>query len=191
VPAGFRADGLPSGVTLVAPAFREGRLAAIGEAFHRDVGGTIGATDVALPPAEPAAEAPSYPEMAIVVLGAHMRDLPLNRELQALGARFEATCSTAATYRFYRLPGAGVARPGLVRVAKDGVAIEGEIWRVPLDAVGTLLARIPSPLGLGDITLADGRKVKGFLCEAAAVEGAEDISACGGWRGYLARASAT
>jgi allophanate hydrolase len=191
VPAGFRADGLPAGLTLIAPAFREGRLAAIGEAFHRDVGTTMGATNVALPAVEPIAAAPSYPDMPIVVLGAHMRDLPLNRELQALGARFESTCSTAAAYRFYRLPGAGVARPGLVRVAKDGVAIEGEIWRVPMDAVGALLARIPSPLGLGDITLADGRKVKGFLCEAAAVEGAEDISVCGGWRGYLARASAT
>jgi allophanate hydrolase len=191
VPAGFRADGLPAGVTLIAPAFREGRLAAIGEAFHRDVGGTMGASGVALAPAEPSAAVPAYPDMPIVVLGAHMRDLPLNRELQALGARFDSTCTTAATYRFYRLPGAGVARPGLVRVAQDGVAIDGEIWRVPIDAVGALLARIPSPLGLGDITLADGRKVKGFLCEAAAVVGAEDISACGGWRGYLARASAT
>ena len=191
VPAGFRADGLPAGITLIAPAFREGRLAAIGEAFHRDVGATMGATGIALPPPRPAAAVPSYPDMPIVVLGAHMSDLPLNRELQALGARFESACTTEPVYRFYRLPGAGVARPGLVRVAKAGVAIEGEIWRVPLDAVGALLARIPSPLGLGDIALADGRKVKGFLCEAAAVEGAEDISACGGWRGYLARASAT
>jgi allophanate hydrolase len=191
VPAGFRADGLPAGVTLIAPAFQEGRLAAIGEAFHRDVGGTMGATGVTLPATGGAAGAPAYPDMPIVVLGAHMRDLPLNRELQSLGARFDSACATAPAYRFYRLPGGGVARPGLVRVAKDGVAIEGEIWRVPTGAVGALLARIPSPLGLGDITLADGRKVKGFLCEAAAVEGAEDISACGGWRGYLARASAT
>lgn len=191
VPSGFRADRLPAGVTLVAPAFREGRLAAIGEAFHRDVGGTMGATRVALPPAESPVAAPSYPDMPIVVVGAHMRDLPLNRELQALGARFDSACSTAPTYRFYRLPGAGVARPGLVRVATDGVAIEGEIWRMPTEAVGAFLARIPAPLGLGDITLADGRKLKGFLCEAAAVEGAEDISACGGWRGYLSRASVT
>ncbi len=191
VPAGFRADGLPAGITLIAPAFREGQLASIGEAFHREVGGTMGATGVSLPPAGPTAPAPSYPDMPIVVLGAHMRDLPLNRELQSFGARFESACTTAPTYRFYRLPGAGVARPGLVRVTKDGVAIEGEIWRLPTAAVGAFLARIPSPLGLGDVALADGRKVKGFLCEAVAVEGAEDISACGGWRGYLARASAT
>ncbi|MBX3502283.1 MAG: allophanate hydrolase [Alphaproteobacteria bacterium] len=191
VPAGLRADGLPAGLTLIAPAFREGRLAALGEAFHRDVGGTMGATGVALPPAEVAGAAPDYPDMPIVVVGAHMRDLPLNRELKALGARFESACATAPTYRFYRLPGAGVARPGLVRVATEGVAIDGEIWRLPTEAVGALLARVPSPLGLGDITLADGRKVKGFLCEAAAVEGAEDISSCGGWRGYLARAAAT
>jgi allophanate hydrolase len=191
VPAGLRADGLPAGVTLIGPAFHEARLAAIGEAFHRDVGGAMGATGVALPPAEMAGTAADFPDMPIVVLGAHMRDLPLNGELQALGARFESACATAPAYRFYRLPGSGVARPGLVRVARHGVAIEGEIWRLPTVAIGALLARIPSPLGLGDITLADGRTVKGFLCEAAAVEDAEDISSCGGWRGYLARASAT
>lgn len=151
----------------------------------------MGATSVALPPAKSSGAAPSYPDMPIVVVGAHMRDLPLNRELLAVGARFNSACATAPIYRFYRLPGAGVARPGLVRVPKDGVAIDGEIWRVPTEAVGAFLARIPSPLGLGDVTLADGRKVKGFLCEAAGAEGAEDISACGGWRGYLARASAT
>ena len=50
---------------------------------------------------------------------------------------------------------------------------------------------IPAPLGLGDLTLDDGRRVKGFVCEAAGTIGAEDISAFGGWRDYLARAAAT
>jgi len=75
-----------------------------------------------------------------------------------------------------------------VRVASDGLSIDGEIWQMPIAAVGALLARIPAPLGLGDIVLDDGRRLKGFLCEAAAVSDAEDISASGGWRGYLARA---
>jgi allophanate hydrolase len=34
--------------------------------------------------------------------------------------------------------------------------------------------------------LADGTTVKGFVCEPAAVAGAEDITAFGGWRAYLA-----
>jgi allophanate hydrolase len=33
--------------------------------------------------------------------------------------------------------------------------------------------------------LSDGRGVKGFLVEAAAVDGARDISAFGGWRAYI------
>jgi hypothetical protein len=35
-------------------------------------------------------------------------------------------------------------------------------------------------------TLADGRSVQGFLCEAYATRGAEDITALGGWRAWLA-----
>jgi allophanate hydrolase len=31
--------------------------------------------------------------------------------------------------------------------------------------------------------------VHGFLCEAAALQGAPDISALGGWRAYLAQAT--
>jgi allophanate hydrolase len=57
--------------------------------------------------------------------------------------------------------------------------------------VGALLARIPAPLGLGTVTLADGTACKGFLCEAAAIATAADITAHGGWRAYLAATAAT
>jgi len=46
---------------------------------------------------------------------------------------------------------------------------------------------VPAPLTIGTITLADGRKVKGFLVEAAATAGARDISSFGGWRAFLSR----
>jgi allophanate hydrolase len=49
------------------------------------------------------------------------------------------------------------------------------------------VAEIPQPLGIGSLELADGRWVKGFICEPAAIAGATDISAFGGWRAYLAR----
>jgi allophanate hydrolase len=39
------------------------------------------------------------------------------------------------------------------------------------------------------VTLADRRTVKGFLCEHHATDGAEDITAFGGWRAWLARSS--
>ena len=57
---------------------------------------------------------------------------------------------------------------------------------MPLAQVGSFLALIPAPLGLGSLDLADGRVVHGFLCEAHALSTARDISQFGGWRAYLA-----
>jgi allophanate hydrolase len=71
-------------------------------------------------------------------------------------------------------------------VGSGGAAIEVEVWNLPQSQLGSFLALIPSPLGLGQITLASGEAVHGFLCEAAALEGAADISHHGGWRAYLA-----
>ena len=53
-----------------------------------------------------------------------------------------------------------------------------------------VVAAIPPPLSIGTIRLADGRNVKGFIVEPAALEGARDISAFGGWRAYMAEAAA-
>jgi allophanate hydrolase len=51
--------------------------------------------------------------------------------------------------------------------------------------VGSLLAQIPAPPGLGQVRLADGRDVNRFLVEAAGTEGGTDITAPRGWRAYL------
>lgn len=48
-PAGFRADGLPLGLTLLGPAFTEAKVAAIAAAHHRATGLTLGATGNAHP----------------------------------------------------------------------------------------------------------------------------------------------
>jgi allophanate hydrolase len=71
--------------------------------------------------------------------------------------------------------------------AGAGSAIALEVWRLPSERIGALLAAIPAPLGLGTVRLADGSAPKGFLVESEGVRGAEDISQYGGWRGYLAR----
>jgi allophanate hydrolase len=36
------------------------------------------------------------------------------------------------------------------------------------------------------VNLEDGNSVQGFVCEAIAAEGAEDITHHGGWRAFLA-----
>jgi allophanate hydrolase len=51
MPAGMLPTGLPFGVTLVAPAYCEQRLLAIGDAVHRATGLPMGATGLPLPPA--------------------------------------------------------------------------------------------------------------------------------------------
>jgi allophanate hydrolase len=49
VPSGFRRDGLPLGITVLAEGFAEAKAASIANAFHRATGLTLGATGVAHP----------------------------------------------------------------------------------------------------------------------------------------------
>ena len=121
----------------------------------------------------------------IAVCGAHMQGLPLNPQLLALGAEFVCTTRTTADYRLFKLPGFSPARPGLLRVTQHGMAIALEVWRLPLENYGKLVAMVPSPLCFGTLMLAQGKLVQGFLCEAFSTEAATDISATGGWRAYL------
>jgi allophanate hydrolase len=186
VPNGFQGNGLPSGVSLLAPAFHDPLIAAIATAFQARAGLPLGATGAALPPAQPPRTAPvRFPYLPLAVVGAHLSGQPLNPELVALGARLRQTTRTAADYRLYALPDG--RRPGLVCRPGEGAAIEVEIWDVPSAAIGAFLAGIAPPLGLGTVRLADGREVIGFLCEAHAITAARDITEFGGWRTWLAR----
>ena len=93
---------------------------------------------------------------------------------------------TAPLYRLFELPGTTPRKPGMVRCGPGGHAIAVEVWDMPVEHVGSFLALIPQPLGLGTLELADGRRVHGFVCEPIALEGARDISHHGGWRAHLA-----
>jgi len=84
------------------------------------------------------------------------------------------------------LPGTVPPKPGLLRVA-GGTSIAAEIWALDASGFGTFVSKIPAPLGIGTLSFTDGTSAKGFLVEAEAVKGAEDISRFGGWRGYLGR----
>jgi allophanate hydrolase len=76
-------------------------------------------------------------------------------------------------------------RTGNGKDGGHGAAIEVELWTLPPGEFGAFVAAIPAPLGIGSSRLADGRQVKGFVCEQYAVAGARDISAFGGWRKFL------
>jgi allophanate hydrolase len=188
LPAGFRPDGLPFGITLIARAHTERALLSFGARWQRAVPLPLGKTTSQLPP--PAADPVVVEDrVSIAVVGAHMSGLPLNGQLAELGGLLESTAKTAPLYRLYALPGGPPHRPGLVRVADSpeggGGAIELEVWSLPAAQVGAFLRKIPAPLGLGTVSLADGSGVTGFLCESHATSGAQDITALGGWRAYL------
>ncbi|MEU9285560.1 allophanate hydrolase [Streptomyces sp. NPDC048275] len=151
-------DGLPFGVMLIGPAFTDERLARIAALLQ--------------------------PWLRIAVVGAHLSGQPLNPQLLSLGAELERTTTTAAAYHLHALS-TTPPKPGLVHVGEGGAAIEAEVWRLPAEGLGRLLDALPRPMALGRVELADGTHVAGFLCEPGALEGAEDITEYGGWRGYL------
>jgi len=122
--------------------------------------------------------------MELCVCGAHMSGLPLNQQLVALGAVRVRTAQTAPLYRFYALTQFDPPRPGLVRV-EQGYSIDVEIWRIPVARFGEFMRKVPSPLCIGHVALADDVKVLGFLCEAYVVGEAKDISKLGGWRAWI------
>jgi allophanate hydrolase len=191
VPSGFRTDGLPFGVSFIAPALQDGLLCAFGAQYHHLVGGILGATMVELSrtaSTQTTAAALETHEtiVRLAVVGAHLSGQPLNYQLLERGARLVRACCTHACYRLYALSGTTPPKPGLVRSdASGGVAIAIEVWEMPLEEFGLFVSQVPAPLSIGSVLLEDGETVKGFLCEGYATGDALDISSFGGWREFL------
>ena len=186
VPASIAANGLPFGVTLLAPGGADSALAAIGRCFHHATGLPLGALKTQQPPLAKSASVAGTGEIAIAVVGAHLSGMPLNGELHSAGGRLLENAKTALHYRLFALAGTTPPKPGLLRVKKgEGAAIELEIWALSERAFGRFVANVPPPLCIGTLELADGRAVKGFLVEVEAVSGARDISSFGGWRKFV------
>ena len=188
LPASIRPDGVPFGITLLAPAGQDAQLAGIGRLFHADTSLTLGATGAMQPPLQETAPGLSCDEIPIAVVGAHLSGMVLNGELKALGGRLLEATVTAPDYRLYALP-TTPPKPGMLRVETGkGASIELEIWGLPAASFGKFVAAIPPPLSIGTVRLKDGRGVKGFLVEVADINGAREISAFGGWRAFVANA---
>ena len=187
VPGRFRADGLPAGVTLIAPAGQDARLASLGAAMHDSAQGTLSATGRPLPIRHWLSSAAAGREIELVVVGAHLSGLALNGELTALGARLLRKAATTLDYRLFALTDGPPQRPGLLRVADgSGHAIAAEVWALNPEAFGSFVATVSAPLSIGTIRLADGSSPMGFLVEAEATRVAQNISQFGSWRDFLA-----
>lgn len=171
VPAGRRPNGLPFGVTYLAPAFEEARLFELARRT-RDANG-------------PLARAASG-GIQLAVAGAHLSGQPLNHELVSRGAKLVRTTRTASLYRLFALA-TTPPKPGLSYVGEErGAPIEVEVWQLEPAAFGSFVAEIPRPMGIGSTVLEDGTTVKGFICEPSSLEGALDITSFKSWRSYRA-----
>ena len=186
VPSSIRPDGLPFGITLIGPCASDWQLAELGQRYHHGTGLTQGATGALLPDMVAIKGIQSVATVQVAVVGAHLSGMPLNWQLTERGATLVLSTQTAPHYRLYALPGSTPPKPGLLRVADGtGACIAIEIWTMPVSEYGSFVALIPYPLGIGTLALASGH-VQGFVCEAQALHGAEDITAMGGWRVYMA-----
>ena len=171
VPAGLRDDGLPFGVTLMAPAFSDAKLLRLAHWWEGSQPGNYlqQATGVQL-----------------AVVGAHLAGQPLNHQLTSRGASLVRTTTTAPKYRFFALANTTPPKPGLLRVEEPQPnGIEVEVWQLTKEAFGSFICDVPPPMGVGNVELADGSIVKGFICEPYALAGAQEITTLGGWRNYL------
>lgn len=186
VPSAMRSDGLPFGITLIAPCGSDWQLAELGQRYHHDAGLTQGATGLPLPAMRPISGIRKPATVKVAVVGAHLSGMPLNGQLTERGARLVGSAETTPDYQLFALPGTTPPKPGLLRVAAgQGARIALEVWEMPLGAYGSFVALIPAPLGIGTLALSDGSAVQGFVCEAEALHGAQDISHLGGWRAYI------
>jgi allophanate hydrolase len=175
VPTGSYHSGVGFGITLMGPAGTDRSL--------------IDAATALFP-----APAPPPPldlegrmdTVKLAVVGAHLKDMPLHWQLTSRDARFIAETQTAPSYRLYAMADSAPPKPALVH-SDDGAAIAVEVYELDIAAFGSFVAEVPPPLAIGTVTLADGTSVKGFVAEPRATTGAEDITALGGWRRFIAR----
>lgn len=184
LPNTFRPDGLPTGVTFIAPAWHDQALANFGRDWQAQNDLCLGTSQL---PYEEGEFLNSPHSVKLAVVGAHLSGMPLNFQLTTrLGTLLYAT-KTAPHYQLYALKGTTPAKPALQYVEKGGCSIEVEVWDIPLAHFGAIVAEVPAPLGIGNLQLKSGQWVKGFICESHVLnpQHATEISHFGGWRDYM------
>jgi allophanate hydrolase len=172
MPAGrARAGRVPWGVTIAAPAGWDRALLGLAARFNGE--------SLVIPSA--------VKGIPIAVCGAHLEGLALHWQLADRGATLRVKTTTEPVYRLFAMPANGTIppRPALIHDAEHGAAIEVEVWELAPADFGDFVSKIPTPLGIGKVTLAGGEQVPGFIAEPRAMVGSEEITRFGGWRAWL------
>jgi len=188
VPAGFRDDGVPFGVTLISGAWKDKELQTLACQWLNAHPTPLGAVDKKRPE-EVVTHQQAVPTIQVAVVGAHLSGMPLNTQLAERHATLLEQTTTSSNYRLYALPNTTPPKPGLKRVETEGAEIIVEVWEMAASEFGSFVDLIPAPLGIGNVELADGRWVNGFVCEGYGFEGARDVTEFGGWRAFVKAAS--
>ncbi|PNU06782.1 allophanate hydrolase [Novosphingobium guangzhouense] len=176
VPAGVRANATGFGITLIGPADTDRALLDVADAY-------LAGADLPAPP--PLDLEGKMQTVKLAVVGAHLKDMPLHWQLTSREAEFVGAFETAPTYKLYAIADSVPPKPALVH-DEDGAAIKVEVYELGVAEFGSFTVDVPAPLAIGNVTLADGTTVKGFVSEPRALAGAEDITDLGGWRAYIA-----
>jgi len=176
LPAGFRDNATGFGVTLIGPAWADRNLLDLARRYE----------EIApMPDTPPLDLAGVKATVKLAVVGAHLGGMPLHWQLTSRDATLVRRCKTAAAYRLYAMAGTTPPKPALIHVGDGGAAIEVEVYDLEVAAFGSFVAEVPPPLAIGTVTLDDGTEVKGFVAEPRALNGAQDITALGGWRVFV------
>lgn len=196
IPAQFRSDGLPFGITLLSRKFNDYALLDLAsrymDVYQKTVPKFYGCltskpvtTSTSLLLDLPKPDFKNQIKLAVV--GAHLKGFELHWQLAKCNASFVEATTTSKNYKLYALPKTGpVAKPGLRRVDSEGANIAVEVYAIPRETFGDFISMVPEPLGIGSAELASGEWVKSFICEEVGYKlpGTVDITKYGGWKNY-------
>ncbi|HEX3314619.1 MAG TPA: allophanate hydrolase, partial [Gemmataceae bacterium] len=163
VPAGFTPVGLPGSVTFIGPGGSDRLLCGLGVSWQKNTNLSLGATKTHLPepskPVEPTRTPVADGCVRVSVAGAHLKGQPLHPDMVRFGAKFVRIADTAPRYRFMAFMNLTPPRPGLLWDETRNGSVRLEIYDLPLEGFGKLVASVAPPLAIGTVELEDGEKV--------------------------------
>ncbi|KAM0499548.1 hypothetical protein ACHAP8_005705 [Fusarium lateritium] len=183
IPAGFRSDELPFGVTLISNRWKEHCLFSWARVWLGEEKRYLGATGVTAQEPQTLVPSACLDLIPLATFGSRLSGSPLNKDLVSCGGKFWKRERTSSSYRLYELSTPqGVKELGLKQVAaNDGAEIEIEVWHLPKSSLVDFILRIPYPLAFGSIELSDGFWVRGFILDPCGVDSAIDITKHDNW----------
>ncbi|XP_065210851.1 uncharacterized protein LOC135838952 [Planococcus citri] len=186
LPAPFRADGLPAGISLLALPWHDRALANFGQHWQKHLALPLGAisrsNQIKFNPL-----IPSLQHIQIAIPGNYsVGTSSLHTLLRSNYAVLIKETTTAPHYNLHAVCDGFNKIPALTH-SNVGSTIAVELWEIPLGLFGQFVAEIPPPLGLGSVTLSNGEVVKGIIfCQLELPSDAVEITEAGSWSNWLA-----